>query len=106
MIPAAFVNPFTPRNVTAVFYNGGINITWKAPLDVFHHFTHYIVQIKAHNSDWKEVPERVYPPTTSYFTLEFIPSTVYELRVYTVDGEIYSDPSDEVVVSTKSGQFA
>jgi hypothetical protein len=50
--------------------------------------------------------EHIYPPTTSYFTLDVMPDTEYRLRVYAVDGDIYIGASEDVVITTSSGQFA
>lgn len=105
-IPAPFFNPNVPRNISAVYLNGGVSITWKAPLDAFQELTHYAIQIKSGNSEWKEIPEHIYPPTTSYFTLDVMPDTEYRLRVYAVDDDIYIGASDDVVITTSSGQFA
>ena len=106
ILPAPFHNPFNPRNVTAIYRNGGVEINWQAPQDVFHQFSHYIIQIKAHNSNWSEISVYIYPPTTSYFTQDVKSDTLYHVRVYAVDGKTYSEPSNEATVSTAVGQLA
>ncbi|XP_052063290.1 protein turtle-like isoform X2 [Mytilus californianus] len=93
--------PPSPRNTTAVFENGGIRITWLAPIANNKTPILYYVIEQTTSNNWKPLDNQVIAPSTSVFIKDgIIPSTTYRFRVYAYSSVSYSLPGNEAVIVT------
>ncbi|VDI21642.1 Hypothetical predicted protein [Mytilus galloprovincialis] len=93
--------PPSPRNTTAFFENGGIRITWLAPIANNKTPILYYVIEQTTSNNWKPLDNQVIAPSTSSFIKDgIIPSTTYRFRVYAYSSVSYSLPGNEAVIVT------